>query len=100
MDASLASILEVAPTLEEEIRSAQANDKSLQLYAKRMQEGQTQDFSRDQQGTLRFRGRICVPSQEGLRKKILTEAHESPYSIHPGGTKMYEAFVRYSGGME
>ena len=47
MDASLASILEVAPTLEEEIRIAQANDKSLQLYAKRMQEGQTHDFSRD-----------------------------------------------------
>ena len=54
MDASLASILEVAPTLEEEIISAQEYDKSFQLYAKRMQEGHTWDFSRDQHGTLRF----------------------------------------------
>jgi len=36
VDAGLASILEVAPTLEEEIFSAQADDESLQLYAKRM----------------------------------------------------------------
>ena len=79
VDASLASILEIAPTLEAEIRSAQAEDKSLQLYAKRLQEGQTQDFSKDQQGTLRFRGRICVPNQASLRKKILAEAHESSY---------------------
>ena len=31
-DARLANILEVAPTLEEEIRSAQANDKLLKIY--------------------------------------------------------------------
>ena len=85
VDARMASILEMAPTLEEEIRSAQAHDDSLQSYAK-----QTKDFSKDQNGTLRFRGRICVPNQESLKKKILSEAHESSYSIHPGGTKMYE----------
>ena len=49
-----------------------------------------QDFSKDQQGTLRFRGRICVPEQADLWKKILAEAHKSSYLIHPGGTKMYE----------
>ena len=55
-----------------------------------MREGPTQDFSEDALGTLRFRGRICVPEQEDLRKKILAEAHESTYSIHQGGTKMYK----------
>jgi hypothetical protein len=30
-----------------------------------------------------------VPRREALKKKILDEAHSSPYSIHPGSTKMY-----------
>ena len=63
VDASMASILEMTPTPEEEIHSAQANDESLQLDAK-----QTKDFSKDQHGMLRFRGRICLPDQESLKK--------------------------------
>ena len=39
---------------------------------------------------LRFQGRICVPSDAGIRKEILDEAHITPYSIHPGTTKMYQ----------
>jgi hypothetical protein len=34
------------------------------------------------------KGRICVPSVKELKDKILREAHESAYSIHPGGNKM------------
>jgi hypothetical protein len=33
--------------------------------------------------------RIYVPSIMELKDKILCEAHESAYSIHPGGNKMY-----------
>jgi hypothetical protein len=32
---------------------------------------------------------ICVPNIKELKVKILYEAHESAYSIHPGGNKMY-----------
>ena len=66
--AHLANILEVAPTLEEEICSAQANDKML---IQNMHQGRAPDFSMDQQGSLRFRGRLCIPNQEILKKKIL-----------------------------
>jgi hypothetical protein len=31
-----------------------------------------------------------VPNVEELNDKILCEAHESTYSIHPGGNKMYQ----------
>ena len=54
VNAGLANILEVTPTLEEEIRMAQADDKILQGYLKRLDEGKTQDFSKDTLGTLRF----------------------------------------------
>ena len=89
-DAHLANILEVAATLEEEIRSAQAKDERLKRYVQKMHQGRAPDFSMDQHGSLRFQGRLCVPNQGSLKKKILAEAHEAPYSIHLGGTKMYE----------
>ncbi|XP_070032156.1 uncharacterized protein [Nicotiana tomentosiformis] len=40
-------------------------------------------------GTLRYQGRLCVPNVDGLRKRIMTEAHTSRYFVHPGSIKMY-----------
>ena len=90
VNAGLENILEVTPTLEDEIRMAQADDKILQGHLIRLQKGKTQDFPKDAQGTLRFRGWLCIPEQADLRKKILAKAHESSYSIHLRGTKLYE----------
>ena len=45
------------------------------------------DFKVDDQGVLRFRGRICIPDDDELKKLILEESHRS--SFHPGATKMY-----------
>jgi hypothetical protein len=46
-------------------------------------------FSEDDEGVLWYKGRICVPKVKELKDKILREAHESSYSIHPRGNKMY-----------
>ena len=43
----------------------------------------------DDNGTLWFGKRLCVPKNKAIRDAILCEAHESAYSIHPGSTKMY-----------
>ncbi|WMV49396.1 hypothetical protein MTR67_042781 [Solanum verrucosum] len=40
-------------------------------------------------GVLRYQGHLCVPNVGELRQQILTEAHYSRYSIHPGATKVY-----------
>jgi hypothetical protein len=47
-------------------------------------------FEEDDQGVLWYKGRICVPADSELKEVIMKEAHETPYSIHPGGTKMYQ----------
>ncbi|KAF5454671.1 hypothetical protein F2P56_024318 [Juglans regia] len=47
------------------------------------------DFSVSEDGVLRFRGRLCVPANEELKRVILEEAHRSLYTVHPGSTKMY-----------
>jgi hypothetical protein len=46
-------------------------------------------FSEDDESVLWYKGSICVPNIKELKEKILHEAHESAYSIHPGGNKMY-----------
>jgi hypothetical protein len=43
----------------------------------------------DEEGALWYKGRICLPNVKELKDKILREAHESAYSIHPGGNEMY-----------
>jgi hypothetical protein len=47
-------------------------------------------FLIDQEGVLWYNGRLCVPRIEELKQFILKEAHDTPYSIHLEGTKMYQ----------
>ena len=37
-----------------------------------------------------FKERLRVPANEELRNEILSEAHDTPYTAHPGSTKMYQ----------
>ncbi|WVZ80216.1 hypothetical protein U9M48_027709 [Paspalum notatum var. saurae] len=46
-------------------------------------------FREDEQGTLWYKNRICVPKVDSMRKLILSEAHDTAYSIHPSSTKKY-----------
>jgi hypothetical protein len=47
------------------------------------------DFKVDDQGMLRFQGRICIPDNDEMKKMTAEESHRSSLSIHPGATKMY-----------
>jgi hypothetical protein len=78
------------PTLEQEIRKGQIGDAKIQEIKDLITEGRGLDFTEDEQGTIWFKNRICVPDIDSLRETILKEAHDSVYSIHPGSTKMYQ----------
>src|SRR3954462_5304885 len=52
--------------------------------------GKAKCFTLHNEGVVYFENRIVVPKNKNLRQLILKEAHESPLSIHPGGTKMYQ----------
>ena len=45
-------------------------------------------------GTPRYENGLCVPNHPELKENILKEAHDTPLSIHPGGTKMYQDLKR------
>ena len=51
--------------------------------------GQCGKYIIEDDGVLRYGSRLCVPDVNDLRKEIMTEAHYSAYSIHPGITRMY-----------
>ncbi|RLM79741.1 gag-pol [Panicum miliaceum] len=85
-----AMIMEIEPTLEQEIRKGQLTDAKIKEIKTQIGLGKTKDFTEDEQGTVWFRKRICVPEIDHLRELILKEAHDSAYSIHPGRTKMYQ----------
>jgi hypothetical protein len=84
-----ATEMEVGSNLLQEIWKGQVEDEKIQEIKCNIKEEKSPGFSEDEEGVLWYKGRICVPSIRELNDKILHEAHESAYSIHPGGNKMY-----------
>ncbi|WVZ52302.1 hypothetical protein U9M48_003376 [Paspalum notatum var. saurae] len=86
---TIAAAFETEPTLEQKIREHQKDDEKLQEIRELLKLGKAPHFRKDEQGTLWYKNRICVPNVDSIRKLILSEAHDRAYSIHPGNTKMY-----------
>jgi hypothetical protein len=81
--------MEVGSSLLQEIRRGQLEDEKIQEIKLNMKGEKLLGFSNDDEGVLWYKGRICVPNIKELKDNILCEAHESAYSIHPRGNKMY-----------
>ena len=81
--------MEIQSTLMDKIREAQKTDKEIAEIKERMSKGKAKGFREDEHDTLCFEDCVYVPNNPEIRKLILQEAHDSPYSIHPGNTKMY-----------
>jgi hypothetical protein len=64
-------------------------DEKIQEIKHNIKEEELPGFLEDKEGVLWYKGRICVPNRKEFKDKLLHEAHESTYSIHPGGNKMY-----------
>ncbi|WVZ49542.1 hypothetical protein U9M48_000890 [Paspalum notatum var. saurae] len=79
----------IEPTPEQEIRNHQKTDEKIQEIREQIKLGKAPHFREDEQGTVWYKNRICVPDVDSIKKLILSEAHDTAYSIHPGSTKMY-----------
>jgi hypothetical protein len=67
----------------------QNQDPFIEEEIRRIEEGRPSEFRLGDFNSLWFYNRICVPDIPEIKQLILKEAHETPYSIHPGSTKMY-----------
>ena len=82
--------LTVQPTLRQRIITSQREDPNLQKVLRQLDESPVDGFSKSSDEGLLYQGRLFVLVIEELRKEILTEAHNLPFAMHPGGTKMYQ----------
>ncbi|WMV54913.1 hypothetical protein MTR67_048298 [Solanum verrucosum] len=72
-----------------EVKEKQYTDPILLQLKENVQQGMTKAFELTEEGVLQCQNRLCVPNIDGLRRRIMMEAHHSRYSVHPGSTKMY-----------
>jgi hypothetical protein len=82
--------LVIRSPLREQVRVAQLHDHLLLVVRKHIEAGRPRDFSMEEDCTSYFRGRLCVPQKAAIKMEILREAHHTPYTVHPGETKMYQ----------
>jgi hypothetical protein len=81
--------MEDGSNLLQEIQKGQVEDEKVQEIKCNIKEEKSPGFLEDGEGVLWYKGRICVPNVKKSKDKVLREAHESAYSIHPVGNKMY-----------
>ena len=78
------------PTLKQRIIDSQRGDPSLSKILDQLEVGPVDGFSKSTDDELLCQGRLCVPPTSEIKNEILTEAHNSTFLIHPGGTKIYQ----------
>lgn len=81
--------LRVQPTLIDRIKSKHNEDPQLGKIREGVEAEKQENFSIHVDGSLRFRGQLCIPNDLELKKEILQEAHSTRFSIYPESTKMY-----------
>ena len=55
-----------------------------------VKDGNKTDFSVKEAESLYFPNRLCVPDDKELKKKLLFEAHNTVFTMHPSDNKMYQ----------
>ena len=73
----------------DKIKGKQFSDEKLSQIRDMVLLGEAKEVIIDEESILIIKERVCVPREHDLIHTILTEAHCSRYSIHPGATKIY-----------
>ena len=88
-DGALLSQLRVMPDLKHRIINAQENYVKLQQRVQLVINGYKTDYSIKDDGGLYYKSKLCVPNVQELKKKLMYESHNTVFTMHPGGNKMY-----------
>nr|GFD05137.1 retrotransposon protein, putative, Ty3-gypsy subclass [Tanacetum cinerariifolium] len=85
--------LRIEPDLISRIKEAQKEDNEIWTIVENL--NKQVEFHLDEDNVLWQGTRLVVPNDATLREALLTEAHSSPFSVHPGSTKMYHDLKQY-----
>ena len=78
------------PTLIEDIRVTQAMNPQLEWIREEILVGKEPRFVIYEDDTIGFHNQVYVSTVEEFKKKILDEGHNTLYSVHSGGKKLYK----------
>ncbi|KAL5566570.1 hypothetical protein UlMin_029734 [Ulmus minor] len=78
-----------------DVKKGQDYDPESEKMRKWALEGEDNGFSTTKEGLVMYKGRLCIPDYKRLRNEILYDAHNTPYSVHPGTTKMYQDLKKH-----
>ena len=85
--------LAVEPDLVGTIKTMQGFDSEVYKIKQDLKEGSPSSFTIADDGALYFKGRLVVPCKKenlNMTQEVMKEAHDTPLSIHPDSTKMYQ----------
>ena len=94
-DSSYLATLTVCPTLLKRIKTGQLDDPHLLKLRTEVEDGKRTEFVITTKNALRYDGRLVVPNNLELKWEIMSEAHDTPYLIHPGSMKMHRDLREY-----
>ena len=94
-DGAILAQFKAQPVLKKIIIDAQKNDEELQKKLQMVRDGDKVEFLEKEAGSLHFQNRLCVPDDKELKKKLLFEAHNTVFTMHPGGNKMYQDLKQF-----
>ena len=73
------------------IMEAQVHDECLEKVKIQLVKGEVnENWSIHIDGSVRFKGKLCVPRDVELRNELVADVHRTEYTIYPGNTKMYQ----------
>ena len=89
-DGALLAQLRVNHDLKQMMIDAQKNDAKLQQRVQLIRNEDKTDYSIKGDGGLYYKSRLYVSNVQGLKKKLMYESHNTVFTMHPGGNKMYQ----------
>ena len=94
-DGALLAQLRVMPKLKQMMIDSQKDDVKLQERVQLVINGDKTDYSINDDGGLYYKSGLCVPNVQDLKKKLMHESHNTVFTMHPGGNKMYHHLKQY-----
>ena len=94
-DGAMLAQLEAQPVLKQMIIDAQKNDEELQKKLQMVRDGDKTKILEKEARSLYFQNRLCVPDDKELKQKLISEAHNTVFTMHPGGNKMYQDLKQF-----
>ena len=91
--------LSIELTIMEAIRGGQLVDPWVQGLMHEVRNEGRPGFHISEDGVLGFKGRICVPDDDEIKKQIFFEGHNASYAMYLCTTKMYQDLKSTFGGL-